>query len=206
VCFPLGDKTKDEVRALARRFRLPNAGKPDSQQICFIPDGDHVAFVEAHGGGGRPGAIVDEASGEQLGSHAGTHRFTVGQRRGVPAGPPGPAQRRFVLRVDAASGEVRVGPREQLGREALRVSDVRWLSRAPARWPLRCEVQIRHRAPAGAAWIHAAPDPARAADHVEAGGAVDVRLDQPAFGVAPGQAAVFYDQERQLVLGGGWID
>jgi cysteine desulfurase len=189
VRFPLGDKTKEEVRALARRFRLPNADKPDSQQICFIPDGDHLAFVEAHGGAGRPGAIVDDESGTVLGDHGGTHRFTVGQRRGVPGG----ADRRFVLRIDAATGEVRVGARERLGRTALRVSDVRWLARRAL--PLRCRVQIRHRAGAASAWIDAS-----ASD-----GAVDVRLDEPAYGVAPGQAAVFYSED-EVVLGGGWID
>ncbi|MES1205269.1 MAG: tRNA 2-thiouridine(34) synthase MnmA, partial [Pseudomonadota bacterium] len=77
VLFPLGDRKKDEVRDIARRFGLPNANKPDSQQICFIPDGDHKAFVETRGGAGSPGAIVDQ-EGATLGAHAGTHRFTVG--------------------------------------------------------------------------------------------------------------------------------
>jgi cysteine desulfurase len=188
VRFPLGDQTKEEVRALARRFRLPNADKPDSQQICFIPDGDHLAFIEARGGAGRPGVIVDDQSGAVVGEHAGTHRFTIGQRRGLPGG----SDRRFVLRIDPATGEVRVGPREHLGRTALRVSDVRWLARRA--FPLRCRVQIRHRAAAASAWVDAASD-----------ATVDVRLDEPAFGVAPGQAAVFYGED-EVVLGGGWID
>jgi tRNA (5-methylaminomethyl-2-thiouridylate)-methyltransferase len=195
VRFPLGDRTKADVRALAARLGLPNAGKPDSQQICFIPDGDHLAFVESRGGAGRPGAIVDDQSGAPLARHDGTHRFTVGQRRGVPAGAAG--ARRFVLRVDAASGEVRVGPRERLGRTALRVGDVRWRTAASAARPpapLRCHVQIRHHAEAAPAWLEAAAD-----------GSALVRLDRPAFGVAPGQAAVFYD-DRQQVIGGGWIE
>jgi tRNA (5-methylaminomethyl-2-thiouridylate)-methyltransferase len=194
VRFPLGDKTKHEVRELARRFALPNADKPDSQEICFIPDGDHVGFLAARGGAGPAGAIVDDATGAALGAHAGTHTFTVGQRRGLPAS----TERRFVLRIDAATGEVRVGPRERLGRDRLRVGDVRWLdarfasefSAAPA----RCAVQIRHHAQAAPAWIEPGP-----------GGATLVRLDAPAFGVSPGQAAVFYGADDR-VLGGGWIE
>jgi tRNA (5-methylaminomethyl-2-thiouridylate)-methyltransferase len=190
VRFPLGDKTKDEVRALAHRFALPNAAKADSQEICFIPDGDHVAFLNARGGGGPAGAIVDDQSGAPLAAHAGTHGFTVGQRRGLPPSP----ERRFVLRIDGATGEVRVGPRDRLGRDRLRVSDVRWLDPRAADTARRCAVQIRHRAAAAPAWIEPAGD-----------GATLVRLDQPAFGVAPGQAAVFYDSDDR-VLGGGWIE
>ena len=191
VRFPLGELTKDQVRALARRFGLPNADKPDSQQICFVPDGDHVGFVAARGGAGPAGRIVDDATGAPLGDHAGTHAFTVGQRRGVPAAADG---RRFVLRIDAATGEVRVGPRERLGRDQLRVSSVRWLDPGAAGTARRCAVQIRHHAAAAPAWIE--PD---------GEGATLVRLDQPAFGVAPGQAAVFYDGDDR-VLGGGWIE
>jgi tRNA (5-methylaminomethyl-2-thiouridylate)-methyltransferase len=191
VRFPLGDKTKAEVRALARRFGLPNADKPDSQQICFIPDGDHVAFVAARGGAGPVGRIVDDATGDDLGAHGGTHAFTVGQRRGVPATADA---RRFVLRVDAGSGEIRVGARERLGRDSLRVADVRWLDAQVSRGTHRCAVQIRHHAKAALAWIEPAAD-----------GSTLVKFDQPAFGVAPGQAAVFYALDDR-VLGGGWIE
>jgi tRNA-specific 2-thiouridylase len=190
VWFPLGDMTKDEVRAVARRAGLPNADKPDSQQICFIPDGDHVGFLQAHGGAGPGGTIVDDATSEPIGSHAGTHAFTIGQRRGVPGGAAAP---RFVVRIDAATGEVRVGPRDRLGRDRLRVGDVRWLHARPAGGAVRCAVQIRHHAQAAPAWIE--PD---------ADGAALIRLDQPAYGVAPGQAAVFYDGDER-VMGGGWI-
>ncbi|MEO5766870.1 MAG: tRNA 2-thiouridine(34) synthase MnmA [Polyangia bacterium] len=189
VTFPLGEQTKDQVRAMARRFALPNADKPDSQELCFIPDGDHKAFVESHGGAGRTGEIVDER-GALLGAHAGTHRFTVGQRRGVPVAD---GSRRFVLRIEAATGKVVVGPRESLGRHHLTVSDLRWTSgRAPQTWPLRCAVQIRHHAAAAPAWVSAPEDSSCA-----------VALDSAAVGVAPGQAAVFYDGDR--VVGGGWI-
>jgi tRNA-specific 2-thiouridylase len=192
VRFPLGDRSKEEVRALARRLGLPNADKPDSQQICFIPDGDHVGFVARHGGAGPSGSIVDDATGTPLGTHAGTHAFTIGQRRGLPAGAVG--GRRFVVRIDAATGEVRVGPRERLGRDRLAVRDVRWLHGRPAGAPLRCAVQIRHHAAALAAWVEAGAD-----------GETVVRLDEPAFGVAPGQAAVFYAEDDR-VLGGGWLE
>jgi tRNA-specific 2-thiouridylase len=192
VRFPLGELTKTEVRALARRHRLPNADKAESQEICFVPDGNHIAFVAARGGAGPVGSVVDDTTGERLGAHDGTHAFTVGQRRGVPGGASG---RRFVLRIDAATGEVRVGPRERLGREVLEVADVRWLdvARPLATDPLRCTVQIRHHAVAALAWVEPG-----------AAGGARVRLDQPAFGVAPGQAAVFYDSSER-VLGGGWI-
>jgi tRNA (5-methylaminomethyl-2-thiouridylate)-methyltransferase len=189
VRFPLGDLTKDEVRAHARRLGVPNAGKPESQEICFIPDGDHKAFVEARGGAGQPGVIVDDESGAVVSAHQGTHRFTVGQRRGVPGGA---ADRRFVLRIDAATGTVHVGPRERLGRTDVRVADVRWLG-VPPRDRLRCAVQIRHHAAPAAAWVEPVGD-----------GDVEVRLDEPALGVAPGQAAVFYDAAA-AVIGGGWI-
>jgi len=188
--FPLGDKTKDEVRALARRFRLPNADKPDSHEICFIPDGNHVGFLESHAGRGRPGAIVDATTGAAIASHTGTHAFTIGQRRGLPAGAKQP---RFVLRVDAGTGNVHVGPRDALARDSLSVADVRWLDATSAGKPVRCNVQIRHHATALPAWIEPSPD-----------GATNVRLDQPAYGVAPGQAAVFYSPDDR-VLGGGWI-
>jgi tRNA (5-methylaminomethyl-2-thiouridylate)-methyltransferase len=190
VTFPLGARTKEEVRALARKFGLPNADKPDSQQICFIPDGDHIGFLARRGGAGPPGAIVDDASGARLGEHAGTHAFTIGQRRGVPGGAAG---RRFVVRIDAGTGEVRVGPRERLGRDRLAVCDVRWLHGRPDGGALRCAVQIRHHAAALAAWVEPGAD-----------GEMLVRLDEPAFGVAPGQAAVFYAADDR-VLGGGWV-
>jgi tRNA-uridine 2-sulfurtransferase len=185
VQFPLGSMRKGEVREAARRFGLPNCDKPDSQQICFVPDGDHRGFLEARGGAGPAGSVVDEA-GRVLADHAGTHHFTVGQRRGLPAG----AEKRFVVRIDPATGTVYTGPRDQLGRRVMSVSDVRWLE-APAEERVRAEVQIRHHSPARPAWLRAGE------------GTVEVEFDDPAEGVAPGQAAVFFRGEQ--VLGGGWI-
>jgi tRNA-specific 2-thiouridylase len=185
VQFPLGSLRKQEVREAARRFNLPNSDKPDSQQICFVPDGDHRAFLEARGGAGPSGAVVDE-HGAVLANHSGTHHFTVGQRRGLPTG----SDRRFVVRIDPATGTVHTGPRDQLGRRGMSVEDVRWLV-PPAQPRLRADVQIRHRAVARPAWLTASD------------GRVEVEFDDPAEGVAPGQAAVFFAGDQ--VLGGGWI-
>jgi tRNA-specific 2-thiouridylase len=189
VRFPLGEMTKDQVRAEARRLRLPNCDKPDSQQICFIPDGNHKAFLDRHGGAGPAGDIVDE-QGRVMGGHPGTHHFTVGQRKGLPA--EGGADPRFVVRIDVATGRVHVGPRSLLGRQELRVEDARWLGAVRAGdEPLACDVQIRHHAAAHAATL------------TMAGDGVHVRLAAAVDGVAPGQAAVFFRGDE--VLGGGWI-
>jgi tRNA-specific 2-thiouridylase len=148
-----------------------------------------MAFLEARGGAGPPGAIVDQ-DGTAIGQHGGTHRFTVGQRKGLP---PAPDQNpRFVLRIDAASGRVVVGPRNALGRRRMRVTDTRWLRPPGDRAPHRCEVQIRHHSAAHAAEVSAIDD------------AADVAFDAPVEGIAPGQAAVFFTGDE--VLGGGWID
>jgi tRNA-specific 2-thiouridylase len=186
VHFPLGDMDKAEVRAIARRMGLPNCDKRDSQQICFVPDGDHRAFVERHGGAGVAGTLVDE-NGAVVGDHPGTHHFTVGQRRGVPAAS---GARRFVVRIDPATGTVHTGPREHIARHTVHVDDVRWMTSPGVR--LRADVQIRHHAPAVPGWITPG-----------AAGRALVELDTPVDGGAPGQAAVFFRDDE--VLGGGWI-
>jgi tRNA-uridine 2-sulfurtransferase len=189
VQFPLGAMTKPEVRAAAQRLGLPNWNKPDSQQICFIPDGDHRRFVEARGGAGPRGEIVEQ-DGSIVARHEGTHHFTVGQRKGLPAA--GGQEARFVLRIEAATGKVVVGPRQALGRREMRVADTRWLSPTPAGdQHLHCEVQIRHHAVAHAATVTLTQ------------GAALVSFAEPVEGVAPGQAAVFFAGDQ--VLGGGWI-
>jgi tRNA-specific 2-thiouridylase len=189
VRFPLGEMTKPQVRAQAQRLGLPNWDKADSHEICFIPDGNHKAFVEARGGAGPSGTIVDE-TGRTVGEHAGTHHFTVGQRKGLPG--IGGEEKRFVVRIDAGSGKVSIGPRSQLGRSEAQVVDVRWLRpiEAPS---FRCEVQFRHHSVAHPATVVSTPDGCRAT----------VQFDRPAEGVSPGQAAVFFRDDE--VLGGGWI-
>jgi len=189
VLFPLGGLGKDEVRAHARRLGLPNADKSESQEICFVPDGDHAGFVARAAGAAAPagGEVVDE-TGAVVGRHDGVHRFTVGQRRGLGVAHGEP---RYVVGVDALRRRVVVGPRRLLERRSLRVGDVRWPGAPPVE-PFRALVQIRHRHRPVAARVVPAGDGAR------------VDFDDPMdAGAAPGQAAVFYD--GPVVLGGGWI-
>lgn len=191
VRFPLGGLSKDQTRALARRYALPTADKAESQDICFVPDGDYARVVEKlRPGATRPGDIV-HVDGSVLGRHEGIIHYTVGQRRGLDIG--GTADRLYVVRVEASTNRVIVGPREALGRDSFHIRDVNWLGAgdAPAAEGVRCMVKIRN-----------SFRPAAATVFPREGGA-EVRLDEPVHGVAPGQACVLYDGER--VLGGGWI-
>jgi tRNA-specific 2-thiouridylase len=191
VQFPLGALTKDEVRAHAVRLGLPNAGKPESQEICFVPDGDYAGFVAAAAvKRKRPlpvaGDIVDGATGAVLGRHAGTHAYTVGQHRGL--GDLTTRDRMFVTAIDPARGTVTVGPREAAERRALAIRDLRWL--VPPRERLAAQLQVRHRGTPIDAHVTVDGDRATA------------ELAAPVV-AAPGQAAVLYDGDR--VLAGGWI-
>ena len=188
--FPVGDLTKDDVRGHARRLGLGTAEKPDSQEICFVPDGDYAAFLErAEPALARAGAIVD-ADGAQVGTHGGVHRFTIGQRKGLGLSTGVPL---YVVDIDAARQQVRVGPREALERTSLSASGVNWISgTAPAGWR-RVTAQIRHRHDRRAARVRALDD-ARA----------ELEFDVPQSAITPGQAVVFYDGDE--VVGGGWID
>jgi tRNA-specific 2-thiouridylase len=190
VWFPLGGMTKHEVRAHARRLGLPNADKPESQEICFVPDGDHAGFVAAAAiKRGRPvpgpGAIVDRG-GVELGRHAGIHQFTVGQHRGL--GNLTTRDRMFVVALEPDASRVVVGPRTDAERDVLEVRDLHWL--APPRPTLEAAVQVRHRGE---------PTPASI---VIDGTRATATLSVPRV-AAPGQAAVFYAGDR--VIAGGWI-
>jgi len=188
--FPVGDRPKDLVREYARTRRLPVANKPDSQEICFIPDDDYASFVAKHAPEtAQRGAIVDE-DGRTLGSHDGIHRFTVGQRKGL--GLSGTSAPLYVLQLRADDRQVVVGPKASLEQTTLTASGVNWIVEEPAT-PLRAHVQIRHRHQAAPATVRALPD-AR----------VSVEFDTPQIAITPGQAVVFYDGDT--VLGGGWID
>jgi tRNA-specific 2-thiouridylase len=191
VRFPLGTLMKDEVRGHARRLALPNANKDESQEVCFVPDGDYAGFVSAAAlRRGRPlpvaGAIID-ACGDVIGHHDGVHRFTIGQHRGLGNLATG-AEKQYVTKLDPMRAEVHVGPRTSAERTQLVLRDLRWLS-AP-RAELSAQVQVRHRGTPVAAEITASGESAA------------VRLSEPAV-VAPGQAAVLYEHDR--VLAGGWI-
>ena len=188
--FPVGHMAKPSVRAYASDRGLPVARKPDSQEICFVPDGDHAAFVARAAGDAAPGPgrIVDVA-GRALGTHDGVHHFTVGQRKGLRLAVGVPL---YVVAIDAGASEVVVGPRSALEERRCTVSEVNWVSGRVPEAPLRVQVQIRHRhAPAPASVLALGPDGA------------EIEFDAPQYAITPGQAAVFYDGEE--VLGGGWI-
>lgn len=188
--FPVGHLDKDTVRAHARRLNLHVTQKPDSQEICFVPDGDYAAFIERKvPEATRPGTVVDQA-GRVLGTHTGVHRFTIGQRKGLGLSSTEPL---YVTEIKPDAAQVVVGSRDALGRTALAASGVNWISgAAPDDW-LRVTAQIRHR--------HAAA-PARVRRTDE--GRAEVEFDAPQTAITPGQAVVFYDGDE--VLGGGWID
>jgi tRNA-specific 2-thiouridylase len=190
IRFPVGALDKQEVRAHARRLGLATADKPESQEICFVPDGDHARVVERlrPGAAPGPGEIVDEA-GAVVGRHGGIHRFTVGQRRGL-ALPLG--ERVFVQSIDAAANRLTVAPKAGLAARGARLDRVSWVAGEPPAHPVRALVRVRHRHDGAKAAIAALP-----------GGTAQVAFDEPVVAVAPGQAAVFYDGDR--VLGGGWI-
>lgn len=197
--FPLGAYTKQQVRELARTHGLPVAEKPESQEICFVPSGNYVRFLEAYleeqgrelgvpESGAREGEIVS-TDGHVLGRHTGLHQFTIGQRRGLglAAGKP-----LYVVALERATNRVIVGEERALYRTTAEVSGVNWVSIAPPAAPLRAQVKIRHKHEPAAATLY----PCSASE-------VRIAFDQPQRAVTPGQAAVFYDDDR--VLGGGWL-
>jgi tRNA-specific 2-thiouridylase len=188
--FPVGDMEKSEVRRVAAERGLPTAEKPESQEICFVPDGDYAAFVERRApDADRSGPIVDVA-GNVLGKHGGVHRFTVGQRKGLGVTARHPL---YVIAVEPKRRTVVVGEPAALDRATLQARDVRWLSIPTPDRPLRATVKIRYRAPDASAFVEPLAD-----------GRARVVFDTPQRAVTPGQAAVFYDGD--VCLGGGWIE
>jgi tRNA-specific 2-thiouridylase len=193
--FPLGGMmSKTETRALAERFDLPVAAKPDSQDICFVPNGDYASVVaKLRPGGIDPGDIVD-AQGTVLGQHDGIIHFTVGQRRGINLSMRGGENNEplYVLGLDAEKRQVIVGPKEALARQTVKLREINWLGDAVPADGLAVTVKLRSAQP-----------PLAATFRLNEAGQGDVLLHEPAYGVAPGQAGVIYDGDR--VLGGGWI-
>jgi tRNA-uridine 2-sulfurtransferase len=189
AAFPVGELNKSEVREYAHARGLPVADKPDSQEICFVPDGDYARFVEQRLPDRDRGGVITNAAGHVLGRHDGVHRYTVGQRKGLRLSSTTPL---YVLEIKPDSRTVVVGDRESLATPHCGVQGVNWTAGVPPSGRIRVGVQIRHR-----------HEPAAAAvTPTEAGGAT-VTFEAPQRAVTPGQAAVFYDGDE--VVGGGWI-
>ncbi len=187
--FPLGGLSKDQTRDLASRFDLPVAQKPDSQDICFVPSGSYGELVaKLRPEASEPGEIVDHA-GHVLGRHPGVIHFTVGQRKGLGVAAAEPL---YVLKLEPETRRVVVGPHEALGARRVSLSAVNWLGPSPPTEGFKASVKLR-----------SAQAPLPATVTLDGTGGGDVVLDEPAFGVAPGQACVAYDGDR--LLGGGWI-
>lgn len=198
--FPLGGMTKEEVRAAARARGLPVADKPESQEICFVPSGSYVRFLEAYlaeQGSGLPAATgeVVTTDGQVIGEHAGIHQFTVGQRRGLGVATGRPL---YVVALDRARNRVVVGEEQELYRREARVRELNWVSVTPPAERVRCRVKVRHKHQAAPATVYPESE-------------AEARLvfEEPQRALTPGQAAVFYAAadaaEPDLVLGGGWL-
>ncbi len=193
--FPLGEMHKPEVRENARQHGLTVlADKPDSQEICFVPGGDYKRFITAYLEeqneelADTAGELVS-SSGEVIGTHAGIHNFTIGQRKGLNVATPNPL---YVLNIDANSHRVTVGSNDELLSREMRVKDVNWIAVASLDLPMRVHAKIRHK-----------HEPAAATITRDASGDVLVTFDEPQRAITPGQAAVFYRGDE--VVGGGWI-
>jgi tRNA-specific 2-thiouridylase len=192
--FPLGELTKEEVRAAARRANLPVAEKPESMELCFVPNGNYVQFIQAysresgsalHGGAGE---IVTE-TGEVIGHHKGVHEFTIGQRKGLGFAVGKPL---YVLAIDQQQNRVVVGDDSALRTASFEIEDVNWVSCVKPQASLRARVKIRHK-----------HEPAPASIEPLEANRARATFDAPQRAITPGQAAVFYDED--VVLGGGWI-
>ena len=188
ILFPVGGYTKQEIRELARAAGIRTANKPDSQEICFIPDQDYSGFIRRYRGEHETAGELVDTAGNVVGRHEGYQNFTIGQRKrlGVAFGAP-----RYVVSIEPQTRRVVVGTKEDLARDWLEADRLNWL--APDLPPrFRCHAKIRYR-----------NEPAAAEAHVLSEDRLRVEFDEPQYGIAPGQAVVLYDGDR--VLGGGWI-
>jgi tRNA-specific 2-thiouridylase len=192
--FPLGELTKEEVRELARRVSLPVAEKPESMELCFVPNGNYVQFIHAYARAeGKPladqeGDIVTE-DGTVIGRHTGVHNYTIGQRKGLGFAAGKPV---YVLAIDPQKNRIVVGEDGALRTTTLEIEGVNWISIAEPSARVRGQAKIRHKHEVAAATIEALP-----------GGRARISFDAAQRAVTPGQAAVFYD--REVVIAGGWI-
>ena len=187
--FPLGELIKSETRAIAEASKLTNAQKPDSQDICFVPDGDYAAAIERlTGKTSAPGNFID-TDGNVLGTHRGITHYTIGQHRGLGLALP---ERRYICKIDAGSGTVTLGSGTELYSREVLVRDFNWISGEAPSGPIRCSAKIRYRQPEQAANV----EPLSENEAL-------IRFDTPQRAVTPGQSAVLYDDGT--VLGGGII-
>jgi tRNA-uridine 2-sulfurtransferase len=194
--FPLGHLMKPQVRELAREYGLTVASKNDSQEICFVPNGDYASFIEAYfeEQGIAPAATrghITDKDGRVLGEHVGVHQFTVGQRKGLGIATGEPL---YVIATNASTQTVVVGGNDDLLRASCLVNKVNWISVDGLHEPMRVQVKIRNKHAAADATVLPTADPLRA----------EVQFDVPQRAVTPGQAAVFY--QGDVVVGGGWIE
>jgi tRNA-uridine 2-sulfurtransferase len=191
--FPLGDLEKEQVRQIARKHNIPVAEKAESQEICFVPDGDYASFVERYSGRisdrTHLGGNIVDSKGRILGIHNGIHHYTIGQRRGLGIAHSEPL---YVLKISPEDNTVVVGERNLLGEGSCYVQHLNWISISDLQAPLRVTAKIRSRHPAADAVITPMED-----------GRVNVVFDSPQDGISPGQACVFY--QGDAVVGGGWI-
>jgi tRNA-specific 2-thiouridylase len=202
MLLPVGHQTKAETRAVARRIGLNTADKVESQDICFVPDGDHTKIIRSKLGSSAPALSRGPfllSSGEQIGEHEGYARFTIGQRRGVPGGY---AEAMYVIAIRPEDRAVIIGPREELLGKGLVAREINWLTPEPQAQDPRpktqdhsstVHVQVRHRA-----------QPARGEIIRDDGNEIEIALDEPLAAITPGQSVVLYDGDR--VLGGGVIE
>jgi len=192
--FPLGELTKEEVRALARRVNLPVAEKPESMELCFVPNGNYVQFIQAYSNErgislqNGEGEIVDE-DGEIIGRHNGVHNFTIGQRKGLGFATGKPL---YVLSIDPQNNRIVAGEDNALRKNVCEVEGINWVSIERTAAPFRAFVKIRHKHEPAPATVEPLDD-----SHAR------ITFETPQRAIAPGQAAVFYDGAR--VLAGGWI-
>lgn len=190
LSLPIGDYSKDEIREVAREIGLSIADKPDSQDICFIPDGDYSRFIEPRLKRKSPGEIVD-MNGTVLGVHDGVHGFTVGQRKRIPV-VNNSSRPLYVTDIDALSGRITVGPAEKLMKTRLYASNVNWINQPSSDRTIKVQARIRYNGQNTSANVRVLPNGA------------EIEFSKPVRAITPGQAVVFYDQD--LVLGGGLIE
>jgi len=195
MILPVGAQTKAETRAVARALGLIVADKVESQDICFVPDGDHTKIIRQRLGAHAPALSMGPfvlSNGTVVGQHDGYARFTIGQRRGLPGGYREPM---FVVAIRPEDRAVVIGPREELLGRGVVAREVNWLTADAARWTsdIRVEAQVRHRAPAVPGTVIR-----------EDGDEIEIALEEPVAAITPGQSVVFYSGDR--VLGGGIIE